>query len=228
MAKRFTDTEKWKKSFVKGLPSEYKLLYFYITDECDHAGIWHVEMDLAELRLGIKLSKEKAQGLFNGKVVAFDNGNKWFLPDFIKFQYGELKETNKAHRSVIKILSKYNLLKFLNMENQGAIQAPKDKDKDIIVIIEGENFFLSKMRESHFPQPQEVFECFIRLGKKATDAAGFFNYYEGLGWKKGITPITSWAAFANRWSASDLQNQKNNTPPAPVFKSAQQLLDERK
>ena len=35
MAKRFTDTDKWKKGFIKRLPAKYKLLWLYILDDCN-------------------------------------------------------------------------------------------------------------------------------------------------------------------------------------------------
>lgn len=132
MAKRFTDTDKWKKSFIKSLPTEYKLFWLYLLDECDNAGIWHVELDLAELRLGIKLSHQKIRGLFSGKVVEFDNGTKWFLPDFITFQYGELDVKNRAHKSVIEKIVKYglNTNKPLGCPLEGAKDKYKDKDKE--------------------------------------------------------------------------------------------------
>ena len=91
MAKRMTDTNKWRKGFIKSLPSAYKLFWIYLTDECDHAGIWHVEMDIAQIRTGEDLDIGKAIELFGEKIVPFDRGEKWFLPDFIDFQYGELK-----------------------------------------------------------------------------------------------------------------------------------------
>lgn len=206
MSLRMTDTEKWKKNFIKGLPTEYKLFWLYLLDEVDYAGIWHIEMELAEMRLGTKLSKERAQGFFGEKVVAFDSGNKWFLPDFIPFQYTVLSNKNKVHLSVVKRLEKYNLLQCL----QGTCLSPvfskgaKDKEKDKVLIgneyIEaGEKFFLSPVRANHAPSPQQVIECFFRMGKPIDAAAGFFNYHESLGWMKGITPILSWMAFANRW-----------------------------
>jgi hypothetical protein len=126
MSKRFTDTDKWKKPFIKSLPAEYKIFWLFLLDECDHAGIWHVELDIAEARLGIKLSLEKIRGLFNGKVVEFDSGNKLFVPDFVQFQYGILNPENKAHRSVINILNRYNL-----MEHVSPFQRAKDKDKEL-------------------------------------------------------------------------------------------------
>lgn len=125
MAKRYTDSEKWKKDFIKTLPTEYKLFWLYLLDECDHAGIWHVELDIAEIRLGFKLSLQKIRGLFNGKVVEFDNGAKWFIPDFISFQYGQLDVKNKAHKSVIEKLERY-----VKKGLPRVIQDPMDKDKD--------------------------------------------------------------------------------------------------
>jgi hypothetical protein len=125
MAKRFSDTEKWKKPFIRTLPSEYKLFWLYLLDDCDHAGIWHVDLEIAEIKLGIKLSIEKARGLFSSKVVAFDNGTKWFLPGFIAFQYGELSELNRAHKSVIAQLNKYDLMGHIS-----PLEGAKDKDKD--------------------------------------------------------------------------------------------------
>lgn len=76
MAKRFSDTEKWKKPLLRSLPTEYKLLWIYILDDCDHAGIWHVDEDIASLRIGKKISIEKAEELFSDQITSFDDGNK--------------------------------------------------------------------------------------------------------------------------------------------------------
>lgn len=138
MSKRMTDTDKWKKPFLKALPAEYKLFWLYLLDECDHAGIWHVELELAEMRLGIKLSHQKIRGFFKERIVEFDNETKWFLPDFIKFQYNELEEKNRAHKSVIDRLKKYSLykenlttIKPLPRPLQGCKDMDKEQDKDI-------------------------------------------------------------------------------------------------
>jgi hypothetical protein len=136
MAKRFTDTDKWKKPLLKNIPMEYKLLWLYVCDDCDHAGIWDVDFDVAELRVGEQLSEEKATEYFNGKIILIDGGQKWFIPSFVEFQYGELNEKNRAHESVIKILKKHNLLneKLSIYKEISPLQAPyvgaKDKVKD--------------------------------------------------------------------------------------------------
>lgn len=128
MSKRFTDTDKWKKPFVRGLEGAYKLLWFYILDDCDHAGIWHVDIEVACIRIGDNITLSEAQEKFTNHIVIFDNGNKWFIADFIEFQYGELNENNRVHNSVLKQLNKYGL-----NENKGltsTLKGVKDKDKD--------------------------------------------------------------------------------------------------
>lgn len=92
MAKRFTDTDKWKKGFLKGLPIAYKLFWLYICDDCSNMGIWETsELGVVKERTGQKIDLKKALELFNHdevRVHVFDNGKKWFLPGFIIFQYG--------------------------------------------------------------------------------------------------------------------------------------------
>lgn len=128
MSKRFTDTDKWKKAVLKSMPAPYKLLWLYICDDCSHAGIWHVDIDVAALRIGENVTAERAKEIFGEKIVVFDKGEKWFIPTFIEFQYGELNEKNKVHLSVIKELNKYNLLE--NKDHTSPLQGAKDMDKD--------------------------------------------------------------------------------------------------
>lgn len=135
MPKRLTDTDKWKKPFIKSLPTEYKVFWLFLLDECDHSGIWHVEMEIVEARLGIKLSLEKIRGFFKEKIVEFDSGTKMFIPDFVSFQYGILNPDNKVHRSVISSLNKYELLGYvsplLGAKDKAKVKdMDKEKDKD--------------------------------------------------------------------------------------------------
>ena len=137
MSKRFTDTEKWKKPFIRNLSAPYKLLWLYICDDCDHAGIWQVDIDVAKIRIGEEINEQDAIKFFDDKIIKIDNGNKWFIPSFIDFQYPSgLNPDNKAHGGIVKILLKYNLiddqLKPLSSPLQGDKVMVKDKvmDKD--------------------------------------------------------------------------------------------------
>jgi len=143
MAKRFTDSEKWKKPFIKKLPMQYKLLWFYLLDDCNHAGVWQVDLEIASLRIGYKLNLKDSITALNDKIKVFDNGEKWFIKDFIEFQYGELNEKNRAHKSVISVLNKYNLLslnKPLISPLQGAKDKDKDKDKEVLRVFDETSF----------------------------------------------------------------------------------------
>jgi hypothetical protein len=134
MAKRFTDNQKWSKPFIRSLEAPYKILWLYILDECDHAGVWQVDMDVARIKTGCgDLAIEQAKKVFGDKIVMFDNDEKIFVQDFIDFQYGTLNPENRAHNSVLAILSKYKLnkkIKPLTSPLQGCKDKDMDKDMD--------------------------------------------------------------------------------------------------
>lgn len=139
MAKRFTDTEKWKKPFIRGLQAPYKLLWLYICDDCDHAGIWQVDIEVAQIRVGEKLDETSAKKFFGEKIIPFDNGSKWFIPSFLEFQYPTgLNPDNKAHGGIIKILEKYNLVDDNFKPLESPLQGAKDMDMDKDMVMDKE------------------------------------------------------------------------------------------
>ena len=114
MAKRFIESGTFRNEFIRSLPAEYKLFYLYLLCECDHCGIWSVEMDVASLRIGANVIRSEALKHFKNKIVEFDNGTKWFIPAFIFFQYGDVSNAaNKIHKSVCNRLEKNNLFQFV-------------------------------------------------------------------------------------------------------------------
>lgn len=134
MAKRFTDTNKYKKPFIRGLKGAYKLLWDYLYHDCDHAGIWIVDFEIAQLYIGsdMQISKPEALKYFNSdeiRIIEVDNGSRWFIPSFIDFQYGTLNEFNRAHKSIISILNKYELYKHKPLTSP--LQGRKDMDMDM-------------------------------------------------------------------------------------------------
>lgn len=132
MAKRFTDSTKWNNKFLRSLKAPYKILWLYILDECDHAGIWQIDMEVARLKIGEKVILSDAIKFFGNRIIVLQNEEKMFIPDFIEFQYGNLNPANKVHESIIKILSKYDLLDENNKikAHTSPLQGAKDKDKE--------------------------------------------------------------------------------------------------
>jgi hypothetical protein len=142
MAKRFMDTDKYKDPFIRSLPGAYKLLWDYINLACDHAGVWIVDFEIAQLYLGqdVPVNSGMALALFNKNeihIIPSSDNSRWFIPSYIEYQYGELDEKNRVHNSVIEILKKYDFLdkitseiKPLKSPLEGAKDKDKDKDKD--------------------------------------------------------------------------------------------------
>ena len=130
MAKRFMDTGTFKDSFVKSLHPDFKLLWLYILCDCDHAGIWEIELDVACMRCGIQernLQEVKEQ--FGEKVQILEGEMQLHIPSFITFQYSNLNPANRTHLSVIRLLEAKNI-KTLTSPLQAPFEGAKDKDKD--------------------------------------------------------------------------------------------------
>lgn len=106
--KRYTDATKWSDPWFQELQKDYKFLWMYLLDKCDHAGIYRFSRKQLEFDLDMKLDVEEMKNVFNGRVIILDN-EKWFIYKFVKFQYGQLNPQNSCHKSVIKILKEYGL-----------------------------------------------------------------------------------------------------------------------
>ena len=205
MAKRMTDTDKWKKRFVRELSPQHKLLWFYILDDCNHAGIWEVDLEVASIRVGFDLSHNHLPSSFGEKVISFDNGDKWFIPEFIDFQYGELNPNSNVHKSVIALLDKYNLEGYLK-GSQG-VQSTlnnKDKDKDIVKVKAKVNRFVK-------PTIEEVAD-YCNERNNSVDAEKFYDYYSSNGWKVGKNAMKDWKASVRTWEKNTTQEQKASQP----------------
>tara|TARA_Y100001951_G_C11279539_1_gene264370 strand:+ start:199 stop:999 length:801 start_codon:yes stop_codon:yes gene_type:complete len=140
MAKRYTESEKWKSRWFQELHPKMKLFWLYILDQCDHAGIWDVNVELASFQLGGKVTEKELLEVFADKIEVIDDGSRWFIPKFIVYQYGELSESNRVHSSVRRKLEKYNCIKPLARPLLGSLAKEndvkeKDKDKDSLSII---------------------------------------------------------------------------------------------
>ena len=128
MAKRFIDTNLFRKRWIRELDIDMKLFWIYLLTDCDHAGIWDVDIERASFQLNLKLNEKKILKTFSKRINQF-KVDKWFIPKFIEYQYGDLNPSVNAHKSVIKILEKYGL----SMKNQQLINSSstvKDRDKN--------------------------------------------------------------------------------------------------
>jgi hypothetical protein len=210
MAKRMTDTDKWKKRFLRELQPQHKLLWFYILDDCNHAGIWEVDIEVASIRVGENLVYDMLPKSFLDKIVIFDNGDKWFIPDFIEFQYGELNPNSNVHKSVIQLLERYNLEGYLK-GSQTLPEGVQDKDKDIVIVKE-------KAKAKRFVKPTvDDIVDYCNERNNVVDAQKFYDYYSSNGWKVGKNSMKDWKAAVRTW--------EKNTTATQTKGKVQQSLD---
>ncbi len=140
MAKRMTATEKWEDPWFQNLEPKYKLFWMFILDRCDHAGVWQVNIRAASFFVGVEYSEGDILTVFDGRIIPVNGGERWFIPKFIEFQYGELNPQNRAHAAALAILKKFDLIGKNECENKGLtrpLQGDKDKDKDKDKCIKG-------------------------------------------------------------------------------------------
>lgn len=109
MAKRFTDTSKWRRPWFRQLSKEAKLVWGYLCDECDHAGIWIADFDLISFQLDFRVTEVQLKTWLGDKLVRVDH-DKYFIPSFFEYQYGDAKDGFKAKQSAIKILKSFGVI----------------------------------------------------------------------------------------------------------------------
>lgn len=198
MAKRFTDTEKWKKGFVRSLPPAYKLLWLYMLDDCDNAGVWQVEVEVASIRIGSKLNEKEALKLFGNNVISFDEGSKWFIKEFVKFQQGvthiaELNSNSNPHKSILRIVEQYKLLEL------------EDNPKEYIEEVK------TAKKNARFKKPTlDELEHYCIERQNKVDIQKFYNFYESNGWKVGKNPMKDWRASVRTWESNSFDDKKQS------------------
>jgi uncharacterized phage protein (TIGR02220 family) len=109
MAKRFTESKIWDDIWFQELPAEWKLLWKYICDKCDEAGVWKVNYSLAEFQLKTAIKWDEAERyLNNGKQRIRVFNGFWIIKDFVVFQYGEkvFTSVNPFHQKIRDMLDR--------------------------------------------------------------------------------------------------------------------------
>jgi hypothetical protein len=85
MPKRLTDSNKWNDNWFNELPPDVKLIWLYILDTCDHAGVYKVSFKLIRFNTGTERSETEIIEYLKDRIYIADD--KWFIPKFITFQY---------------------------------------------------------------------------------------------------------------------------------------------
>lgn len=247
MAKRFTDTNKWDKKWFRSLNPTMKCFWEYLYTKCDYAGIWEVDFEAAEFFINSKLDVEEIKSTFKNQYVEIDNGKRWFIIDFIAFQYGELSEACKPHKPIIVKLKEkglYELVKkgfgkgletLQEKEKEQDKEKEQEQEKDVEEIIPEDiekNTLENRKSESSGPDFNDVKMFFLDNKRNIEEAIIFWNEYEAKNWiiqsdtgpPRSIKKTKQWQLKAEQWIQKarlrDMDNAKSKTTSTNIRKFA--------
>jgi len=116
--KRNTDTEIWAQKWFRKLPPLTKLVWKFLKDRCDNAGVWETDYELADIYIGAAVDWEQAIGEINAekeRVLKIDHGKKLWLTGYIQFhnnvEIDELNPSNRFHAHIIALVKRHCLEK---------------------------------------------------------------------------------------------------------------------
>jgi hypothetical protein len=141
MKKRFTDTNKWTQLWFRKMTPEQKLVFLFLVDSVDSAGVWEIDIETVSHFTGIK---ESNIDVFSIKGVEPFGDDKLILPKFIEFQFGELSKSCRPHQAVFRCLGQHGILDMYEQQTgvfKGFAKGTntlEDKDKDKDKDMEGE------------------------------------------------------------------------------------------
>ena len=127
MPKRLHDTEIWRGLWFRKLPKESKLLWMYLKDACNCAGIVEVDdFEQMSFLIGCKITQDHLNQL--DKQLRSIDSRRVLILDFIDFQYGPLTEHHKMRNKIFSELAKFDLKYPIDTLS---IVSDTVKDKDI-------------------------------------------------------------------------------------------------
>jgi hypothetical protein len=119
MAKRFTDTSKWKNPWFRALPTKYKILFLYLLDECDNAGVIYLDWELISFILKeefgfLPIDHIEFKKLFSDKIVYLAD-DKIIIKNFITYQDNLNNPNMRKH--IEKLMRSHGIFDDYNNEN---------------------------------------------------------------------------------------------------------------
>lgn len=207
MAKRFTDTDKWKDEWWGSLSNDYRMIWLYLVDSCSIAGIWKKDFRGLNFNCNTAITEEKFLEVFKTRLI--DRGNYYFIPKFLRFQCPKGLNSNKpAILSIIKELEQNNLIQTVQQSLGNDFLIIKDKGKGT-----------DKGKGEGKDKGKETPEIFIEVeGKVLTDPMHLLEFYEAqlngmqtennnLAWRP---LVSTWLTQHNGEAFNDAAHVKNS------------------
>lgn len=128
MTIRFTETGKWRDKWFRKLSPTEKLLFLWMIDNCDSAGFWEVDLELAAQETGA--TRPRIQGAFKGLARAYiQSGDYIWIWRFIVVQRNwPYSPENNAHKAIKRLFDEHSefsidfIQKIEELKNQRRLQ----------------------------------------------------------------------------------------------------------
>jgi hypothetical protein len=188
--KRFTETEKWRDSWFRRLEPDAKLAFLYMLDNCDAAGVWDPDFELANFQIGRVVNWEMVKNSLSDRLEILPS-SKWHLCKFVGFQYGQLSEECKPHLNVLRLIEIHGIQRVSKGYPKG-LGKGKGKGKGT--------------RQGTEPPFETAFACFWshyprREAKGAALKA--FEKLDGATQQRAITAAQNYALATSQWPDVD-------------------------
>ena len=187
MAKRFIDTEIWDKERFCSSSDKQKLLTLFITSKCDQIGVFKMANMLITAYVGSTVTREDILSI-PVDIIELSEGKYW-LVNFCRFQYGELKETCKPHKKYIEMLKSEGLFERVSKGYPKGIHTLQEKEKEKEEDKDKEKEVKKETKKFELPDwiSQDSWDGFVEMRKKIkkplTDRActGIINKLDKFG-----------------------------------------------
>lgn len=214
MSKRFTETQKWEDPWFRRLEPRLKLLWFWILDRCDSAGIIDPDIELASFQIGYPYPMDTLSE-FPDRIITLPNG-KLFIPKFIAFQYGKLSTDCRAHGPIFQALSRNEIDPETLRPIGYPIGYPKGMDTlQVQDKVQDKEKYKDKNKTKTRARVglSDVLEFAESIALPQSDGEWAYHKWEGNGWTNGGKPIRDWRATIRSWRAAGyLPSQKSISP----------------
>ncbi|KHD88874.1 MAG: hypothetical protein OM95_07090 [Bdellovibrio sp. ArHS] len=203
MAKKFTDANKWRTKWFRTLSNQAKLVWIYLCDECDGAGVLKPDYELATFQVGFEFGPVDLKNWF-GKKIHFINEDTILIVPYFEFQYGSSKDTWSAK---IKARETLESLGFTILNNQVLISQeshspPTVGTQENTLLIKGIVIGKGKVKEEvpNFRKEAERYLQAVRLYSSDHQAEAFLGesrkdclaYIGGIPFVRKLKQEDSW------------------------------------
>lgn len=240
---RLTDADKWKDTWFSNLSPYAKLLFIFLCDNCNNAGVFEINKKFILFYTG--LSEENLKSAIDEikkTYVKSHDGNRIWIKNYLKYQKKTpLNPNNNNHKHVIVLLKDclsdekkfkgcQEMQSLLPFESFEKTRKKSVRQLDITEATEQTtttDIPNSNARKFIKPTVEEVQEFMKEISFVAWQNEGvrFFNWFESNGWKVGKNPMKDWRSAVRTWMSNWNERNKISKTKLDIIQDAHESLD---